>query len=137
MYRSPSITFADFVGVYSIEPRTMWIRAKGIVISQWGRKATTVPFLAARRAGLTADAGVKIDDEAKLLIRRCGECCHGFIPEAATANPETERMLAAGGRTSRSKRGTVSRASLPAFSMLTRRSYQAACPVIGSLLEKR
>ena len=121
-------TVADLVAVHAIEPGAVRIGAIGVLIRERRGVAPVVPFLAARRAGLAPDAGVEIDHQPKLLRRRLGKRGHGPAPLTAAAT----------GWGSGSKRGEVSAGSCaPAFSIRTLRSYQAACPVTGSLLEKR
>ena len=56
-------------GVDAIEPHAVGARAIGIEIGQRRHLAAGVPFLAARHAGMAADAGVEIDDEAELFCR--------------------------------------------------------------------
>ncbi len=119
---------AHLEAMHAIEPGAVRIGAVGVLIRQRRGIAAVVPFLAARRAGLAADAGVEIDHQPQLLRRRLGKRGHCPAPLTAAAN----------GCGSGSKRGEVSAGSCaPAFSILTLRSYQAACPVTGSLLEKR
>src|SRR5262245_376600 len=98
-----------------------------VLVGQRRGIATGVPFLATGRAGVAADAGVEVDHQPELLV--------GFSRQRGHAT--ASGSVANCGR-SGSKRGAVSPcSSAAAFSMVTRRSYQAAWPVIGSLLEKR
>ena len=127
MHGAARSAVAHLVGVHAVEPRAVRIGALIVLVGQRRRIAAGVPLLAACRAGVTADAGVEIDHQAELLFGVRRQRSHG-----------TASALAANRAGSGSKRGEVSPcSSAAAFSMLTRRSYQAACPVIGSLLEKR
>ena len=105
------------------------VGAVGILVGERLRITAGVPFLAARRAGVTADAGVEIDHQPELPGSLLRQRRHATVSSS---------VLAASGGLVGSKRGEVSWASSgAAFSMLTRRSYHAAWPVMGSLLEKR
>src|SRR5690606_18017864 len=126
------------VAVDAVEPRPERVGAVGVLVGQRRRVAARIPFLAARRAGLAADAGVEVDDEAKLLGRCFGQRGHSAASRNSAPKEDTAMRTSPPGLTSRSNRGQVSPASSGfAFSICTRRSYQAACPVTGSLLEKR
>ena len=57
-----------FEGVDAVEPHAVRVRPVGIVVGQRRRMAAGVPFLAVHRAGMTADAGVEIDDQAELYL---------------------------------------------------------------------
>ena len=59
---------AHLIGMHAVEPGAVRIAAVGVLVGQRRRIAAGVPFLAARRAGLTADAGVEIDHQAELLV---------------------------------------------------------------------
>ena len=98
-----------------------------------------VPFLAVHRAGVAADAGVEVDDEAELLRARHGRgsAGHRAVLRGVEAQHVRRRRSdrAAGAATAGC--GSVSAAAGAQLSTRTRRSYQAAWPVIGSLLDWR
>ena len=48
----------------------VWVLAVRIVVRQRRVMAARVPFLAVHRAGVAADAGVEVDDEAELFRSR-------------------------------------------------------------------
>ena len=109
----------------TLPPGTYAVRvgASGVVVGEGSGNALRVPLLATRGAGLTADAGVEIDDEAELFRgrhRKRGHAITSLLPGNV------------------SKRGQVWPASSgSALVIATIRSYQAAWPVIGSALAKR
>src|SRR5262249_1078809 len=74
---------AHLVGVHAVEPRAVPGGAVGVAIAGRTRIAQGVPFLAARRTGMAADAGVEIDDEAELLAPR--RCKRGHRPTPSPA----------------------------------------------------
>ena len=56
------------IAVNAVEPRALGRCAIGVFVVERRRIALRVPFLAGGGAGLAADAGVEIDDEAELLL---------------------------------------------------------------------
>ena len=67
--------FAGLECVDAVEPDAVRIGAVGIVIRQRRRMSPGVPFLAVHCAGVTADAGVQIDDEAQFDLLPLGFAC--------------------------------------------------------------
>src|SRR5439155_20895577 len=61
------LALADLERVHAVEPHAPGLRAVGIELRQRPRLAERVPLLAARHAGVAADAGVEIDDEPELF----------------------------------------------------------------------
>src|SRR5262249_5582245 len=125
VHRMARCVLAHFVAVHPVEPGAVGIRAIGVLIAERGAVAPAIPFLAGGRAGVAAHTGVEVDNETQLFRGRTGECGH--------------RRSAGGcgrdGAPSGSNRGQVRASASAAISIRTLRSYQAAWPVIGSLLE--
>ena len=67
-----------FITVHAIEPDPQRLLAVRIFIGQRSELAAVVPFLAGDRAGMAADAGVEVDDEAEFLRRRWRQHRHGI-----------------------------------------------------------
>ena len=131
---------ASLEAVDPVEPDAQGIRAIGIEIGERRHMAAAVPFLAVDGAGMTTDADVEIDDEAELL--RAGGRQAGHRPRSCRPRnwAPWRRISGAGARPGGRGKGwncgEVSAASSAlAFTMRTLRSYQAAWPVTGSLLE--
>jgi len=61
-----------FIGVDAIEPGSQRVGIIGISVAQRRGIPLCVPFLTARGASMTADAGVEVDYEAELLLASCG-----------------------------------------------------------------
>src|SRR5262249_51916273 len=102
--------------------------------------AAAVPFLAVDGAGMATDADIEIDDEAQLLRGGRRQAGHRFASLRPRKCAPYLRIAAGafspGSRGKGAACGEVSVwASLPALMRRTLRSYQAAWPVIGSLLE--
>src|SRR5579862_9152822 len=130
------------VGMDPVEPDAVRIGAVGIDIGERRHVPAGVPFLAARHAGLATHAGVEIDDEPKLLLRRGGKARHRTRsrPRRNWAPKLSQRGFGAvpGGAASDANCGSASRTSLAAhLRKRTRRSNHAACPVIGSAFGRR
>ncbi len=51
------------IGMDAVEPDAVGAAAIGLHVGQRRHVAAGVPFLAARHAGLAADAGIEVDDE--------------------------------------------------------------------------
>ncbi len=131
------VTVAGFIAMNAVEPCTRRIRPVRFKIGEWCRIALRIPFLARHRTGLTTDAGIKVDDQTELFLSglRCiWKSCHDLAPLSAREPIFMAALNRPGGRLVASNCGSdISAPS--AFSMRTRRSYQAACPVTGSELE--
>src|SRR5262249_22553910 len=78
---------AGFVGVDAIEPYAQGIGAVGLAIGEGCHVAAGVPFLAIDRTGVTSDADIEIDDEAKLPFARDREGGHA-VPLPADLLPQ-------------------------------------------------
>ena len=131
------VPLAGFIAVNAVEPGTGRIRPIRFKIGKRRRIALRVPFLARHRTGLTADTGIKVDDQAEFLLSGLGciwKSCHDLTPLSAREPIFMAALNRPGGRLVASNCGSDISAP-PAFSMRTRRSYQAACPVTGSELE--
>ena len=76
MNRAAVRTVADFIAVNAVQPGTIGIGAIRIGVGKRRRVAARVPFLAARRAAVTADARVEVDDEAEFALRMGGKAGH-------------------------------------------------------------
>src|SRR6185312_8433774 len=99
------------VGMHAVEPGAVRVAAVRVLIGQWRRIAAGVPLLAARDAGMTADAGVEIDHQAELLFGGRRQFGHDIAPDLARAR---------GSACIGSNCGALSPASFgAAFSMLT------------------
>ena len=72
---------------------------------------------------MAADAGIEVDHQAKLLLRSVAGKCRSWRAPFRTA-----------ARRARNGRLRIAVAATSAFSIRTRRSNQAACPVTGSEL---
>ena len=70
MHRAAAVSAALLVGVDAVEPDAVGVAGIGIDVGERRHVAAGVPFLAARHAGLAADAGVEVDDEAELFLGR-------------------------------------------------------------------
>src|SRR5688572_16626827 len=138
VHRAPDRFRRMFERVDAVEPDAVGFAAIGIDVGQRRHMATGVPLLAGGHAGLAADAGVEVDDEAELSFRRCGQASHSA---GSTRNSAPKESFSAGGTkwggcANRSNCGSVKPAASGAhFSMRTLRSNQAAWPVTGSELE--
>src|SRR5262249_49592743 len=64
------------VTVHAVEPDAVDIAAIGIDVGQRRHVAARVPFLAGGDAGLTADTGVEIDDQAEPFVGLGGKAGH-------------------------------------------------------------
>src|SRR5690606_444161 len=71
--------FRQFVAVHAVEPHAGRILAVGLFVGERPGDAAGVPFLAAGRAGMAADAGVEVDHQPHLLLRRRRQCGHGSV----------------------------------------------------------
>src|SRR5690606_17612958 len=65
--RFPIPDSLHLIRMHAVEPDAAWLGAVRIGVGQWAEVAAVVPFLARDRAGVAADAGVEVDDEAELL----------------------------------------------------------------------
>ncbi len=72
----PAGSLAGLETVHAVEPHAGRVGTVGIKIGERRGDAAGIPFLAVDRAGVTADADVEVDDEAKpfrpLLCRQAG-----------------------------------------------------------------
>src|SRR5690606_20371239 len=59
VHRPARRPLAHLVAMDAVEPRPVRVGAVGVLVGQRRRVAARIPFLAARRAGLAADAGVE------------------------------------------------------------------------------
>ena len=73
MHRLGVRKFADFKSLDAVEECAGRVLAVGILVAERPRLAGIVPFLAARHAGMAADAHVQVDDQRKLLLRHAAE----------------------------------------------------------------
>src|SRR5947208_8353992 len=73
------------VAVHAVEPDAVDMAAIGIDVGQRRHVTAGIPFLAGGDAGLAADAGVKIDDEAEFLVGMGGEASH-FVASLSRRN---------------------------------------------------
>ena len=82
---------AGFVGVHAVEPDAVRVVLIGAEIGQRRGMAGGVPLLAVYRAGVAADAGVEVDDEAEFFRAGRWDAGHGTSPvipsEAGTQVP--------------------------------------------------
>ena len=107
------------IAVDAVEPGAGGIRAIGVHVVQGCGIALRVPLLAGGGAGLAADTGVEVDDETELFGGGWRKRRHvTLVSVFMVANC-----------------GSLTPDWSDAFSTRTRRSYQAAWPVTGSLLE--
>ena len=67
---------AGFVGVHAVQPDAVGVVLVGAEIGQRRGMAGGVPLLAVHRAGVAADAGVEVDDEAELFRAGGGDGGH-------------------------------------------------------------
>src|SRR5690348_5233950 len=140
MHRAAVGAVARFESVDAVEPDAERVRAIGIEIGQRRHLAAAVPFLAVHRTGVTADANVEVDDQAELLCAwrrqarhrfaslRPRKCAPYFRIAAGAFRPASRGSAGSCGDVSAWGCGTV-------LMRRTFRSYQAAWPVTGSLLE--
>src|SRR5690606_38080551 len=59
----------ELVAVHAVEPHALRILAVGPLVGQRPGDAAGVPFLAAGRAGVAADAGIEVDHQPEFLLR--------------------------------------------------------------------
>src|SRR6185437_1101805 len=69
VHGSRGVALTRLVGMDAVEPDAVGL---ALEVAQGPRVAARVPLLAVHRAGVTTDAGIEIDDEAKLLLTRDG-----------------------------------------------------------------
>src|SRR5262249_36694651 len=75
-------SLAGFEGVHAVEPGTVRIDTVGVLIGERRGIAAAVPLLAAGGAGVAADTGIEVDDEAQLFAGAGGEGGHRSPPRA-------------------------------------------------------
>jgi hypothetical protein len=84
MHRAASYSLARLEAVHAVEPHAIRFGIVRIEIGQRRRNAAAVPLLAVHGAGVTTDAGIQIDHQAKLLpgcrLRQVG---HRFFSAAS------------------------------------------------------
>ena len=56
---------AGFVGVHAVQPDAIWMVLIRVEVAQRRGVAGGIPLLAVHRAGMAADAGVQVDDQAE------------------------------------------------------------------------
>src|SRR5690348_14218632 len=66
--------------MHTVEPDSVRLRAVLVVVRQGTGLAAAVPFLAAHRARMTADASVEVDDQSELSGSRERLGQHGHQP---------------------------------------------------------
>jgi hypothetical protein len=76
MHRATAPVDLHLVAVHAIEEGARGVRAIGVVIAERRGIPAGVPLLAGCHAGMAADAGVEVDDEAELLRRLSGQAGH-------------------------------------------------------------
>ena len=94
--RVPFGALLDRIAVHAVEPDAGRMRAVRIGIRQRPEIAAVVPFLARDRAGVAADAGVEVDDEAEFLRGRrpaAWSWCHRCIVVKVTRDRHPWRMM--------------------------------------------
>ena len=72
---------ARLVGVHAIQPDAVWMILISVEIRQRRGMARGVPLLAVHRAGVAANTGVQVDDEAEFLCARRWNIGHGVAPD--------------------------------------------------------
>ena len=78
-------TSISFIAVDAVQPHAHGFGGAWFVVGQGGGDALRVPLLAGCGAGLAADAGVEVDDEAQ-FFGGCGwECGHMRLPSPGAA----------------------------------------------------
>ncbi|GGC27376.1 hypothetical protein GCM10011504_01960 [Siccirubricoccus deserti] len=68
MHGAPGLALACLEAVDAVEPDALGAGRIGLEVGQRRAVAAGVPFLAVGGAGLAADTGVEVDDEAELLL---------------------------------------------------------------------
>src|SRR3546814_14759093 len=71
--------FRELFAVLAVEPYPRLILAVRLLVGQRPGDAAGVPFLAAGRAGVAADAGVQVDHQPELDLRRRRQRGHGSV----------------------------------------------------------
>ena len=118
----PALLF-HLIAVDAVQPDAGRVRAIGVTVGERSRIALRVPLLAGGGAGLATHAGVEVNDETQFFLVGLRSWERGHL------------RLRSFARTGNC--GWLSADWSAALSTRTLRSYQAACPVTGSLLEKR
>ena len=62
------VCWLDFIGVHTVEERAGGGRAIGVLIRQGRAVVFGVPSFACDHAGVAADTGIKVDDEAEFAV---------------------------------------------------------------------
>src|SRR5215469_4138119 len=112
-----------------VEPHSVGLGTLLVVVRQKTGLAAAVPFLAAHGAGMTADAGIEVDDQSESLgsRRRLGQHGHRSTPKSCLSRTGFAPM-----------RGlTSANTSAAQRSIDTVTSNHAAWPVTGSEFECR
>ena len=63
--------------MYPVEPDAVRFGSVRVLVRQRAERAAVVPFLAGDGAGVSADAGVEVDDEAEFARAGFGQSGHG------------------------------------------------------------
>src|SRR5690606_11692353 len=84
----------QLVAVHAVEPHALRLLAVRTFVGQRPGDAAGVPFLAAGRAGMAADAGVEVDHQPELLLRWRRQCGHLRMRCTASGMASTRRISA-------------------------------------------
>ena len=78
----------DLELVDAVQPGAGGLGAVCVLVAQRRAIAAGVPFLAADRAGMAADADIEVDDEAELALGRLRQCRHPLPPRPDPGLPD-------------------------------------------------